>query len=789
MNTPLLDRRTPEAIRAQLRDLARSYTPQWRYEGTENDPGAALAELFAEMYAQSVDRLNALPEKLYIEFLNMIGYREPGPVPAVGTVCFEPQDNEPEPFTVAAGTQLFTPDAEGENVVFETERTIQVSPAEVEDIYYVDSQTDSVRRLDLSERPQRFFEPSGEELQRHSFLLGEDDVLRLDCPARVCVTAHQESGHREEETANALADASLQWTFLHEGEEIPFDKVRAENGTLILEKHDDRLPEADENGRVCIRCTGHPKAELRLDAIEISSEPLSACAPSGLFCDDIPVLLPEGGYCFGRRPSEYDVFYLRCDAALTKRGADVLMNLELAFVVDEPEARGARYDFTHHIIDKQSAVEQKPDDVAVTQVVWEYYNGLGWHNLSVAGDKNPFDAKREGALDVRFRVPEDIEASEVNAEEGYFIRVRVTEMSNPFSTYQRWIVPLVKNVSFRWHYDTARRPVYCRSENNGSRCEIEDAHRVSRLSFPALVPMAEERAAMYFRFSVSPHAMPLSLRFQVEGRARMTGQLVWERWNGKDFEPIRTVDQTERLLHSGEMFLFLPDRLPEAELFGVAGYWLRLSRSAHETGAMPTVASVTMNAVSAYQRQREVEQLFDTEVYEAGKRVYLLNLPVQECRVWVDELSTISSAEMERLRRDCPERIRLEREEHALAHCWVEWSRVEDLALAGPDERSFMLDPFRGEITFGDGRQGRVPPTGDHNIRVEYASGGGERGNVPAGAIDALLTALPQVGGVRNLTAMSGGTGRLPLDEIQRRGRGGSRRTGRSGARRRTQGL
>ena len=64
MNRPLLDPRSPETIREQIRALARSYTPEWRYEGTENDPGAALAELFAEMYGQSVDRLNALPEKL-----------------------------------------------------------------------------------------------------------------------------------------------------------------------------------------------------------------------------------------------------------------------------------------------------------------------------------------------------------------------------------------------------------------------------------------------------------------------------------------------------------------------------------------------------------------------------------------------------------------------------------------------------------------------------------------------------------------------------------------------------
>ena len=627
MNRPLLDPRSPEEIRAQLRALARSYTPEWRYEGTENDPGAALAELFAEMYGQSVDRLNALPEKLFIEFLNMIGYREPGPMSAGGTVCFEPQTSAEEPFTVPAGTQLFTPDDEGENIVFETERTIQISPARVADIYYVDGGQDSIRRLDLSERPQRFFEACGEELQRHRFRLAEDHVLRLGCPARISASFRRDGG-LSEEAARALAAEGLRWTFRHDDQEIPFDEVHAENGLLVLEKRNSLAPEADESGHISICCSGRPAKELTIDEMAVSSEPLAPCVPRSLYNSDIPIFLPEGGYCFGRRPAVYAMFYLCCDEALTKKGADALLHLDLAFIVDEPEAQASRYDFTQPIIDKQSAVEQKPDDVAVTGVVWEYFNGLGWKNLPVAGDRNPFSAARDGALDVRFRVPEDIEEAEVNAELGYFIRVRVVDVSNPYSTYQRWIVPFVKAASFRWHYDTPQKPVWCASENNGHLHIVEDAHRVTHLRFPALTPMAEERAAMYFRFDASPHAMPLSLRFQVEGRARLTGQLQWEYWNSKDFEPIRTVDQTERLLHSGEIFLFLPERVPEAEFFGLTGCWLRLSRSAAETGVMPAIASVTVNAVSASQRQRETDQFFDTEIYEAGKRLQLLNLPV-----------------------------------------------------------------------------------------------------------------------------------------------------------------
>ena len=769
MNRPLLDPRDPDAIREQLRALAQSYTPEWRYEGTENDPGAALAELFNEMYSQSVDRLNALPEKLFIEFLNTIGFKEPNPMPAVGTVCFTAQPNAEEPFTVPSGTQLFTPDEEGENIVYETERAIQVSSASISDIYFIDAEADSISRLDLSERAQRFFEVSGEELQRHRFLVSENDVLCLECPARVVLELHPRGGEGRE-AAQALAGEGLRWTFLHDEAEIPFDDVREENGRLILEKKTGISPEADENGHVCIYCAGHPAAELMVDAMEISSLPTAPCPVQSLYNSDLPIPLPEGGYCFRRRPSVYDMFFLRCDTALTKRGAEALLHLDLAFIVDEPEQQKERYDFTQPIINKQSAVELKPDDVAVTDVIWEYFNGIGWKYLPVTGDKNPFNGKRDGALELRFQVPDDIRATEVNADVGYFIRARVVDVSNPYSMFQRWIVPFVKDASFEWQYTEAKKPTYCFSVNNGMEHECVDAHRITQLQFPALKPMAPERPAMYFRFSASPHAMPLSLRFQIEGRAHLNGQLAWEYWNGKNFDPIRTVDQTERLLHSGEIFLFLPERLPSAVKFGDEGYWLRLSRSAAETGVMPMVASVTVNAVSACQRRRESEQFFDTEIYEAGKRVRLLYSPVQLCRVWVDELSAIPETEMERIRQETPERIRQEWEDHTLRRCWIEWEQVEDLALAAPDARAFMLDPFLGEITFGDGHQGRVPPSGDHNIRVEYSSGGGARGNVPVGAIRSLLTALPQVSDVRNLTPMSGGTGRLPIDEIEERG-------------------
>ncbi len=768
MKHPVLDPRDLEAIRRQVKALARSYTPEWRYEETEDDPGAALAELFCTMFYQTVDRMNALPGKLYTEFLNQIGFQEPAPVAARGDLRFLPHDTVETPVPVRAGTQAFTSDEAGDNVVYETLRPLEATAARLLELYYADSGEDWLQRLDL-ERPQAFFTGGGENLQRHRFSLAENRVLRLSGPAVVTVELRQPVPYLEEETARRLAE-TMRWTYRSGGEAVPFDRVEADGGRIRLTKADARPLEADEAGRLAIACEGRPQEALVLDQASLLSEPLAPCPAQSLYAGDVPLEPGEGGYCFGQRPAPYSLFYLRCDEVLTKAGARAMAELDIAPIVFNPPAQGPAYQFNQAIIDKRGAVEQKPDDVFISAVVWEYFNGLGWRQLAVEGDRNPFSCRQTGPLRLTFRVPEDLAETEVNAEPGCYLRARVVAVENQFSPYQRWIVPLLRGVQLQWRYDAPVRAAWMAGENNGRRREVDGAAGIDHLALPVLEVLESGPRAMYLRFDRSPHAMPLSLHFQVAGRRDLGEQLLWERWNGKAFEAVRAVDETEQLLHSGCVYLYLPEPLPRGEFFGQEGCWLRLSRTTERGGPGPVVAAVTTNVVPAVQRQREPEQIFDTGVYEAGKELQLLSGPVQDCAVWVDEMQGLSSAEAEALARERPDAVRLEREDHVLRRCWVRWEPVADLALAGPGDRVYTLDPYQGRIRFGDGRRGRVPPAGDRNIRVAYASGGGQRGNVPAGAVRALMGGLPRISQVYNITAMAGGTGRLTQEEMEARG-------------------
>lgn len=770
MKQPVLDPRDRAAIMAQLAARARAYTPEWRYEGAEDDPGAALAELFGEMFYQTVDRLNSVPGKLHTEFLNLTGFQMPDPVSASGLLQFTAHDTVEEPVPVPLGTQLFTEDEDKEHIVYETQRRIEATPAQLRELYYVDARSEVVQRLDPG-KPQPFFCPvEGENLQRHRFTLSQDDVLSLAGPCEVEVELRQEGGFTAAETAARLAQTDqVRWTFSAGGGEIPFTAVRAEGNSLFLTYQGEEAFAPDEQGHYGIACTGTPgDGQLVLDGVRLRSRPMGWRDVDGTANGDIPLDLTEGGYCFGRRPAAYSLCYFRSDQVFRKRGARVHLRLEVAPVITGLSGEEPHYQFNQRIIDKRDAVAVVPDDVYVDQVAWEYFNGLGWKPLEVSGNRNPFSCKQEGPLEVTFDVPVDLTEAEVNAQPGYYIRARVVHVENEFSMKPRWIVPLLKGAVCTWAYDQGLPAQRLEAENNGGLVRMEEAENVPHLAFPALMGLSDHPRAMYFCFDRSPHAMPLSILFDMAGRVNLEDKVRFEAWTGTRFEPVRTVDLTRNLLHPGVMLLYLPKALPVHTLFGTEGCWLRLSRSSYldNPGGWPRVNAIRLNTVEALQREQAEEERFSVSAYEADKTLRLLHSPVLDAQVWVDEAGALAVSDAEALAQALPDQVELEREDRVITHCWVLWQRRDQLALAGAEERCYSLDPYAGTITFGDGIHGRVPPQGDENLRVRYCFGGGSRGNRPVGTVTQPVGSLPRISHVENLTPMSGGTDRLSPEKV-----------------------
>ena len=80
---PQLDDRKFQDIVDEAKRLIPRYCPEWTNHNV-SDPGVALIELFAWMSEMVLYRVNQVPERLYVHFLNMVGI-EPFP-PSVARV-------------------------------------------------------------------------------------------------------------------------------------------------------------------------------------------------------------------------------------------------------------------------------------------------------------------------------------------------------------------------------------------------------------------------------------------------------------------------------------------------------------------------------------------------------------------------------------------------------------------------------------------------------------------------------------------------------------------------------
>ena len=90
---PNLDDRRYEDIVAEARRLIPQYCPDWTNLG-DADPGMTLVQLFAWMTEMTIYRLNRVPDKTYIHFLNFIGEERKPALPSVLPVTFLPRNED-----------------------------------------------------------------------------------------------------------------------------------------------------------------------------------------------------------------------------------------------------------------------------------------------------------------------------------------------------------------------------------------------------------------------------------------------------------------------------------------------------------------------------------------------------------------------------------------------------------------------------------------------------------------------------------------------------------------------
>src|SRR5215212_5317255 len=105
--TPNLDDRRFQDILDEARRMIPRYCPEWT-DHNLSDPGITLLELFAWITDMMLYRLNRVPEKNYVKFLELIGVELEPAKPATVDVTFRLTAPSTEDAIVPRGTEVAT---------------------------------------------------------------------------------------------------------------------------------------------------------------------------------------------------------------------------------------------------------------------------------------------------------------------------------------------------------------------------------------------------------------------------------------------------------------------------------------------------------------------------------------------------------------------------------------------------------------------------------------------------------------------------------------------------------
>ena len=405
---------------------------------------------------------------------------------------------------------------------------------------------------------------------------------------------------------------------------------------------------------------------------------------------------------------------------------------------------------------------------------------------------------------VRFRVPQadaangapPPAATEVNGQKGFWVRARLVEgsyneprrirqtLGQTIDLPPQVYAPVISQLTVAYADYTYHSPIR-RVQNCFSRVDGRWQNQgVALVREPNIRPFAarSEVPAVYLGFlrldeDILLPALPpgelleLCVDVDEEAAPRQAVPLQYEYWNGRDWQPLRTVDETRGLLRRGYLRFYTPaDHAPSDE-FGRPAYWLRVRAQQEEDTPTAYLGALLLNTVPAINASTMSDEIIGSSTGKPRQSFTLAHSPV------------LPDLEIQVLEREAAHNITAPGSGGAAANgadnnrqghdLWMTWERVDSFFGQGPESRCYMLDQAGGTILFGDGTTGKIPAPGNDNIRAaSYRAHRGRGGNVPAGTVTDLRNpqgGLGSIDRVNNRAAAVGGGDAEPIEQVRQR--------------------
>lgn len=782
---PRLDPRDTATVVAQTEALLTALTRgAWTPAGPadEQDPLGALVRVFADMAGQVIDGVNAVPDAGFAAFLTLTGALAQRPAPARVPLTFRLTDGAPIDAAVPAGTKVGATAADDDTspdpIVFETDAELVVTRSSLLAAYAHDPGLD---RLDADPRP--VLASATDALSAFAARTPGVHELLLACPA-LLARPGAKTWTVTLEFAGPPPDVAIAWLG-HDGVDWrPLTADTKRNANVLTATLTAPPPlrlqtlAGREDAWLCARLVGAPSAPPSFPALK----KVSLAAEYG--ADN----LAAKRLLRGASELETTVDYYPFDTAPTVGAA---LALDGGDALAQPPGTSVSLTFT------LSPGTANTD----LRIVWELLDPTGaWLELGrssgaspaiLGGSQNPYQfvddtyaLTRAGR--VRFVLPYTPGDQKLSGKSGRWLRARVLQGS-----YQAQKAPLVNTLALAYNHSLSAVPAaMCVARDLGfERALGPVAANATAAIFtrtPPGAPALGDRPALYLCFDRAFEPRPVQLWFTVPppDPAQIAPpdqlpplgdepRLAWEYLGPSGWTRLGVRDDTHGLRQRGLLVFVAPTDLTPASLFDRTGVWLRLRWLGGSFRVPPRVAAVIPNTTWASHAAARRGEVLGSGSGAPGQTFTLVAAPVLAGeRVEVREQPTTSEQQFDELRETLGEdAVTAERDDAgALQSVWIRWTPVAHFRGSGPADRHYVLDPDRGELRFGDGLAGRAPPQGRSNLRATYATGGGTRGNRPAGAVAELKAAIAFVADVTNHEPASGGTGREDAARTRARG-------------------
>lgn len=801
---PLIDRRVYKDLVPKVEGLIQTYTAGVAIQGWQSNPnqldsGGALVRIFSRLAELVIARLNRLPDQSFLAFLDLIGVRLNPPQAARVPLTFLLAPGSPVDALLPAGTQALAVALEGETEPpqFETERDLVVTRSQLVAVYSRDENDfwADFTKIATGQTAGTFKPFTGELRIDHNLYLSHS---LFGLPEKKTI------GLKIISTATSTFwRSAVTWSFWNGKDWEPLAPTTAEDVSVQLSSATG-FTARQVNGLDGFWLRGQLKDPLASGGDEPSINSLSAIVtidhkdiltvPEWSFANQTPLDLSKDAFPFGEKPRIGDTFYLANDESLSKPDTVVDLHIGLANPLD-PDDTAAR------------------DAISGLVLIWEFWDGGAWHVLGGSGpggadsadnSKAKFSDTTNGFLyegTIQFTVPK-IALREVNGEVHHWLRVRIARGS--YGVDAQYVPqvdqqgqtaytlvpstlrpPSLRSVLLGYLYASsgeASERIVVVTENDFTSAEVmsfpfkpfvrfEEKHTALYLGFERpgeTIGFANRTTALFFRVSESLYNAATEPKAVTE-----EASVFWEYWNGS-WERLGTSDETHQLTSSGLVTFIGPPDFKRSTSFGREAFWLRGRWVSGQYAVEPQLDRVLINTMWAAHAQTIQGEVLGSSRGERGQVFRTLKAPVLDAPVLEviepdipsgDDLTALEAEEGDdavAVVRDSvgqPVEIR------------VRWHEVPDLYESEPRSRHYVFDPLSGEVRFGDGIRGLVPPPGRNNVRMaRYRTGGGLAGNRPAGSIARLKSTVPYIAGVIQSVPAEGGAAEESLEAACSRG-------------------